>query len=170
MRSKRDIRWRLLFFALLIFIGSINIYCTRTKYTCSAYQSAFYFDKSAGEKKFALKMGEDSMPLTEELVHKTDVLLIAPMSRKKKLKSWDIVPMITVFPPKSEPDSSAFAPDSTGGEEPEEGGGEEDEDKPKPPATQPKRSAKPFQPASDSTKTPPKKEPPKDEEPPGGAF
>ena len=131
-----------LLFLFLVVAGGLNLYCTRTKYICSAYQSAFYFDKAAGEKKFALKMAEDSTPLIEDLVKKTDVLLIAPMSKKRKEKSWETVPMITVFPPKVEPDSGAgIAADSTAEEE-EEGDEPLDKPKPAPGKPQPKPAAK----------------------------
>lgn len=49
------------------------------------------------------------MPLVLDLVKKTDVLLIAPMSKKRKEKTWEIVPMIPVFPPKIELDSAELA-------------------------------------------------------------
>jgi hypothetical protein len=111
-------------------MSSLNLYCTRTKYICAAYQSAFFVDRDAGNKMFAFKLDEDSMPIIEDLVKKTDVLLIAPMSKKRKEKSWEIVPMISVFPPVLEKDSlDNIAADSTmDQEEPEEK--DEDEDSP----------------------------------------
>jgi hypothetical protein len=135
---------RKLIFLAIVVLASFNIYCTRTKYICAAYQSAFLLDTSARKQMFAIASNEDSTePLVVYMVKKTDVLLIAPMSRKKKEKSWQTVPMITIYPPIIEKDSlDMIAADSTAEEEDAE---EKDEDSDTPP-TDTTKAVKPPQP------------------------
>lgn len=85
--------------------------CNRTKYICSAYQSSFILDKDYAQEFFApVKFGEDSLPLITANVKKDKHLIGVKRSRRAIEKSWELVPMITIFPP-SLNDSSAI--DST---------------------------------------------------------
>lgn len=69
----------------------------KPKQICPAYQSAFYLDKKIAEIEFS-PFDKDSMPKMEELVRKTDVLLVLRLGKKKTDKRMAIIPMITIFP------------------------------------------------------------------------
>jgi len=67
------------------------------KQICPAYQSAFYLDKKTADLEFT-PFDKDSMPRMEELVRKTDVLLVLRLGKKKIDKRMAMIPMITIFP------------------------------------------------------------------------
>jgi len=89
-----------------LFLAAIPILlamgCKRVPYICPAYQSAFYLDENYQETTFSA-FSEDSLPRIENVVKKSDVMLIAALSKKKKEKAWQTIPMITIFP---QPDSA----------------------------------------------------------------
>lgn len=67
------------------------------KKICPAYQSAFYLNQEVADEDFSY-FGPDSMPKIENVVKKTDVLLIVKIGKKKREKLMATIPMITIFP------------------------------------------------------------------------
>lgn len=93
-------------------IAAVLAWSCKRKYTCSAYQSVFFLDQSTANpdlQAFAFLRGEDSLPVDLDIKRKTKVLLIKPVRKKHKERSWDVIRMETVFPPKPEDDSATRA-------------------------------------------------------------
>lgn len=80
----------------------------KPKHICPAYQSAFYLDQKAAALEFT-PFDKDTLPKMENLVKKTDVLLIVRLGKKKLENRMAVIPMITIYP---EADSSLLAADS----------------------------------------------------------
>ncbi len=113
IEESRASRWLLLAaIPILMAMG-----CKRVPYICPAYQSAFYLDENFQEASFSA-FNEDSLPRIENVVKKNDVLLIASLSKKKKEKAWQTIPMITIFP---QPDSALAKAALESGDEMREG-------------------------------------------------
>lgn len=80
----------------LILITGALFSCGQKK-ICPAYQSAFYLNSELADEDFSY-FGADSMPKIDNVVKKTDVLLIVKMGKKKRDKLMATIPMITIFP------------------------------------------------------------------------
>ena len=91
--------------ALIAWISSC-----KPKHICPAYQSSFYLDHKVADLEFS-PFDKDTLPKMEELVKKTDVLLVLRLGKKKVEKRMSIIPMITIYP---EPDSLLAMSDSLG--------------------------------------------------------
>jgi hypothetical protein len=91
--------------ALIAWISSC-----KPKHICPAYQSSFYLDHKMADLEFS-PFDKDTLPKMEELVKKTDVLLVLRLGKKKVEKRMSIIPMITIYP---EPDSLLAKSDSLG--------------------------------------------------------
>lgn len=64
---------------------------------CPAYQSAFIHDKSTLDRQFSY-FGEDSLPKVQLTASKNKFLLIDKVPYKKKVRSFNTIPMKTVYP------------------------------------------------------------------------
>jgi hypothetical protein len=108
---------------LMILLVPVTIWFSgcKTKHICPAYQSSFYLDKTIADEQFS-PFDQDSLPKLEELVRKTDVLLIVRLGKKKADKRMAVIPMITVFPQTADSAlalADSLGADSTLAEEPE---------------------------------------------------
>jgi hypothetical protein len=81
--------------ALILIIGAL--FSCGQKKICPAYQSVFYLNSEIADEDFSY-FGADSMPKIENVVKKTDVLLIVKIGKKKREKLMATIPMITIFP------------------------------------------------------------------------
>ena len=70
--------------------------CTE-RMVCSAYQSAFIHDKNTLERHFSY-FGEDSLPKNMLTASKDKFLIIEKQPYKKKVRSFNTVPMKTIYP------------------------------------------------------------------------
>jgi hypothetical protein len=69
----------------------------KPKHICPAYQSSFYLDQKAAALEFS-PFDKDTLPKLENLVRKTDVLLIVRLGKKKIENRMAVIPMITIYP------------------------------------------------------------------------
>lgn len=111
----------------LIALATFWLPACKPKQICPAYQSAFYLDKKTADIEFS-PFDKDSMPKLEELVRKTDVLLVIRLGKKKIDKRLATIPMITIFPELADSAlamADSLAADSAAVEEEGEGESEE---------------------------------------------
>lgn len=103
-----------MFIMVLLAIASLAWQCT--KKICSAYQSAFLIDQSKVHRRFTgfNDTSKAAEPIEKWTINKTNYLLIKPLSRRMKEKSWELVPMVTIFP------GAKSKVDTSGGKRPEE--------------------------------------------------
>ena len=69
----------------------------KPKHICPAYQSSFYLDQKAAALEFS-PFDKDTLPKLENLVRKTDVLLVVRLGKKKIENRMAVIPMITIYP------------------------------------------------------------------------
>ncbi|MDH5475173.1 MAG: hypothetical protein OEX22_05730 [Cyclobacteriaceae bacterium] len=72
-------------------------YSCSERMICPAYQSAFIHDQSTLDRHFSY-FGEDSLPKNMLTASKDKFLLIEKQPYKKKLRSFNTVPMKTIYP------------------------------------------------------------------------
>lgn len=76
---------------------SIALFSCSERMVCSAYQSAFIHDKTTLERHFSY-FGEDSLPKNMLTASKDKFLIIERQTYKKKVRSFNTVPMKTIYP------------------------------------------------------------------------
>gem|GEM_PF-1162729 len=159
----------------------------KPKHICPAYQSSFYLDQKAAALEFS-PFDKDTLPKLENLVRKTDVLLIVRLGKKKIENRMAVIPMITIYPETDsllaasdslsadslaaddemvpEEGSDELIQDSTSAEEPEDAGPQEEnpDEEARPKEEDPDEAEKPREEPEAAQKKAPRKKAEKDPE------
>lgn len=107
--ARQDLKIRSEHIAIFAFLWLTGWFSScKPKHICPAYQSSFYLDQKAAALEFS-PFDKDTMPKLENLVRKTDVLLIVRLGKKKIENRMSVIPMITIYP---EADSAIAISDS----------------------------------------------------------
>jgi hypothetical protein len=107
--AELNLKVRIFHIAFIALLGLTGWFSScKPKHICPAYQSSFYLDQKAAALEFS-PFDKDTMPKLENLVRKTDVLLIVRLGKKKIENRMAVIPMITIYP---DADSSIASSDS----------------------------------------------------------